>query len=548
MSKFLGKMNKGYFFAALITVIAYAVIYYLALPAFNVHSLLMWLLLISFVVVLGFTMIIFGETKKRKLSLIDKVLAGVFFALVLLLVVGFFSSTKIFRAKDYAQLLTVREQDFAETVPETTDLSDISLMDTATAKTLGARAVGQLSDVVSQYVISDSYSTIDYNGTPMKVAPLEYESFFKFVNNKSDGIPGYVLVDPVKNQSSYIELENPIRYSPSAYFGNNLERHLRMAYPTYLFKDYYFELDNNGNPYWICPVESPQVGLFGAKDIIGVVICDPCNGSTEYYAVGNVPQWVDRVYDGDLLQQKYDWYGTLSGGFWNSIIGNVGCKVTTDDYGYKVMNGDVWIYTGVTSVTSDESNIGFVLMNSRTAETQYFAVAGAEEHSAMEAAEGELQNLGYTASFPSLINIDGQPTYIMAMKDNGGLVKMYALVNIEKYSIVATGSTTAEAVSAYRKMLREQGVIDDGANGESLYTEEEITVAQVRFLESEDTLYCYLTDTEGNVYRAEFTVPDTEVLVKLREGSQMSVTYDDSSTDDAAAGIRVLIDFTILQV
>ncbi len=166
----------------------------------------------------------------------------------------------------------------------------------------------------------------------------------------------------------------------------------------------------------------------------------------------------------------------------------------------------------------------------------------------MEAAEGELQNLGYTASFPSLINIDGQPTYIMAMKDNGGLVKMYALVNIEKYSIVATGSTTAEAVSAYRKMLREQGVIDDGANGESLYTEEEITVAQVRFLESEDTLYCYLTDTEGNVYRAEFTVPDTEVLVKLREGSQMSVTYDDSSTDDAAAGIRVLIDFTILQV
>ena len=96
------------------------------------------------------------------------------------------------------------------------------------------------------------------------------------------------------------------------------------------------------------------------------------------------------------------------------------------------MDGDVWVYTGVTSVNADESNIGFVLMNLRTGESKYYNIAGAEEYSAMSSAEGQVQNLGYRASFPSLINIKNIPTYIMVLKDNAGLVKMYALVNVEK--------------------------------------------------------------------------------------------------------------------
>ena len=200
--------------------------------------------------------------------------------------------------------------------------------------------------------------------------------FIKYLNNKDAGIPGYVLVDPVKNEADYVKLEKPIQYSSSAYFGKNLQRHVQLSYPTYDFNGYYFELDNEGNPYYICPVLKRNAGLFGAKDVKGIVLCDPCNGDCEYMDLGDIPNWVDRVYDGDLLCDRYNWYGMLSGGFINSKIGNKGCKVTTDDYGYKVMDGDVWVYTGVTSVNGDQSNIGFVLMNSRTAESKYFAIAG----------------------------------------------------------------------------------------------------------------------------------------------------------------------------
>ncbi len=228
----------------------------------------------------------------------------------------------------------------------------------------------------------------------------------------------------------------------SAYFNYNLYRHVQMKYPTSIFEGFYFELDNDGNPYYICPVLKSNAGLFGAKDVKGAVICDPCTGSTVYHEVGDIPNWVDRVYDGDLACRKYDWYGELSGGFLNSVFGNKGCKKTTDDYGYKVMDGDVWVYTGVTSVNGDESNIGFVMINLRTGESKYYSIAGAEEYSAMASAEGQVQHLGYKASFPSLINIGGIPTYMMVLKDNGGLVKMYALVDVEKYNIVCNRKYT----------------------------------------------------------------------------------------------------------
>ena len=95
----------------------------------------------------------------------------------------------------------------------------------------------------------------------------------------------------------------------------------------------------------------------------------------------------------------------------------------------------MWYFTGVTSVNEDESNIGFILTNARTGEYKFYPVIGAEEYSAMHAAEGEVQEKGYQASFPSLINVGGQATYIMVLKDSGGLVKLYALVNVEKYSM-----------------------------------------------------------------------------------------------------------------
>jgi hypothetical protein len=266
-----------------------------------------------------------------------------------------------------------------------------------------------------------------------------------------------------------------------------------------------------------------KIGIFGAQDVKGVVICDPTNGDCQYYDVKDVPGWVDRVYDGTLVQKKYDWYGMYSGGFFNSIIGNKGCKVTTDDYGYKVMNGDVWIYTGVTSVNGDESNIGFVMINLRTCECKYYEIAGAEEYSAMSSAEGQVQHLGYTAAFPSLINIDGSPTYIMVLKDNAGLVKMYAMVNVQKYNIVATGSTQKEVLSEYKRLLKDNGIISKDQFATENMPSKKITIADIKFIATEGETVVYIKDTDNGVYKQNFS--ENESLILLNIGDSITVYF-----------------------
>lgn len=524
------KLGKYNFIGYICLILAFMIDFYITLPALNVHSNAFWTHIIVYLV-LGYVFSLpFSkkywpiEFRFKKISVLSKVWVALIGIGVLVMLLGNFISSPLFHAKRYASLLDVQTSNFEEDIKESEDINDIALMDTASAQIIGERAIGSLADVVSQYVVSDEYTTFDFNGKPMKIATLEYADWFKWFNNRKEGIPGYVLVDPVANEASYVKLETPIKYTSSGRFGDNLQRLLRYKYPTAIFEGYYLELDNEGKPYYICPTMTARIGIFGGQDVKGVVICDPTNGDCQYYDVKNVPNWVDRVYDGTLVQEKYDWYGMYSGGFFNSIIGNKGCKVTTDDYGYKVMDGDVWIYTGVTSINGDESNIGFVMINLRTCECKYYEIAGAEEYSAMSSAEGQVQHLGYRAAFPSLINIDGSPTYIMVLKDNAGLVKMYAMVNVQKYNIVATGSTQKEALTEYRRLLKENGVIGSEQLPMDDMPSKKITIADIQFVTAGGETVVYIKDTNKGVYKQNFA--ENESLILLNVGDIITVYYE----------------------
>lgn len=444
---------------------------------------------------------------------------------VIVLVVGGIISSTLFQARSYAAIIEVKEENFATDMPESTEVTNIALMDTDSASVLGNRMLGSLSNMVSQYKVSTYYTQINFNRAPKKVSNLEYDGFFKWIGNRDNGIPGMVMVDPVKTYAEYVAFPSPMYYTESAFFGEDLTRRLRFDYPTKIFDSISFEVDDAGNPYYIVSCARPQVALFGASDITEVIIFDPTDGSSEIMPVADVPAWVDIVYTGNLATQKYNWHGTLSGGFLNSIIGNVGCKQSTDDFGYIVIDDDVWYFTGVTSVVSDDkSNIGFLLTNARTGEYKFYPVIGAEEHSAMAAAEGEVQEKGYVASFPSLVNIASQPTYIMVLKDAAGVVKLYALVNVENYSIVATGTTQAEAMSAYKKLLRQSDISIGGSDKSASITVETVRIAMVA-----DVATVYITATDGAVYKG-FLEAD-EALILIREGDRLSVQYTDGDIE-----------------
>ena len=525
-------------------------LFYIFLPALNVRNVGFWIFMLVSLALLMLSLNLFlmqdrmvkvskarhgsnqfqvklGDGRFARIAAAVLAVIAVFIILMLI-----FSST-VFNARKYASVITVNERDFATDMPRTNEVTNIALMDTESAMILGTRKLGELSDVVSQFTVSTSYVQINYRGMPKKVASLEYDGFFKWLNNRKEGIPGYIMVDAVGNFAEYVRLADGegIRYTDSAYFFKNLTRALRFAYPTKIFGNISFEVNEDGKPFYVVSCLKPRVGLFGAKDVSEVILFDPVDGSHELIALADVPRWVDIVYDGDLVCTKYNWHGTLAGGFFNSIIGNKGCKQTTDDFGYLMLDDDVWYFTGVTSVSEDASNIGFILSNARTGEYKYYAVNGAEEHSAMGAAEGEVQEKRYVASFPALVNIVDEPTYIMVLKDDNGLVKLYALVNVEQYNIVATGETQASAIAAYKKLLEKSGVDTSGGAATADVT---ATVDAVHFLPNGEGTTIYITATVAGgapcLYKLDLTEASEELLL-LAAGDSITMTV--TPTDNA---------------
>ena len=505
--------------------------YYAYFPAINIHLEIFWTTLIvvflSLAIILGakssISQMVGRLSKKpsiKEFSWFAKLCSVLVIICVGVLIVGSALGATLFRSRAYANLLPVDKREFTEDIEQSDQVTDIALMDTESARIFGNRKIGSLSDVVSQYEIEADYTQISIKGQPMKVSGLKYASFFKWWNNRNSGVPGYVQVNPVNSEAKYVKLTKPMKYVPSAYFNYNLQRHVQLTYPTKIISGYKFEVDDDGNPYYICLTMTARVGLFGGIDVNGVIICDPIDGECKYYAIGDCPSWVDSVYDGHLLTKKYNWHGMLSGGYINSIIGQKGCKQATDDFGYKIIGDDVWVYTGVTSANGDQSNIGFVMMNQRTSEARYYQVSGAEEHSAMSAAEGEVQEKGYKASFPSLINVSGTPTYIMVLKDAGGLVKLYAMVNVEQYNIVATATSQTKVFEEYKTLLASDGKLETEEND---LKEDTITVQSVEYIDSDDGTMVYIKDTNHQVYKQAFK--EDESLIRISAGDVLHVKY-----------------------
>lgn len=521
------------------------VLYYLMLPPVNVHSPLFWVYL---TVAFAFYLAPFlfkakkaqtkknGKTNNSANISLNMVPAIIVIAPAAIAILCGIASSEMFNAEKYASVIEVKDAVFEEDMKETGDVTNIALMDSESAKIFGNRTLGKLSDVVSQYEVSERYTQINYGGTPKKVSNLEYAGFFKWLNNKDSGIPGYVLVDPVENDGEYVSLDKPLKYVESAYFGENLIRKLRFDHPTKIFDFISFEIDEEGNPYYIVSCVSANAGLFGAMDVNEVIIFDPVSGDSSIYALSDVPSWVDAVFSGDLAEEKYNWHGMLSGGYINSVIGNKGCKQTTDDYGYIVIGDDVWYFTGVTSVTNDESNIGFIISNARTGEYKYYPVVGAEEYSAMKSAEGQVQNMGYKASFPSLINVSGTATYIMVLKDDGGYVKLYALVNVENVNLVATGSTRGDVMKAYKKLLSDKGIGNGPDIGNSDDARAEFNVTRITDAVIDGNTYYYISGDDGYTYKCR--VADIESIVLTNIGDHMSVVY----TEAGNSKIREIVD------
>lgn len=523
--------KKGKIILILAALLVIGIFYYVTLPAINIHASGFWTFLIA-ILVIGFLLCTGKSIRIRSLDdvknlrsdlkrkRIPKLLLTAIVIVAAIYLIGSVLSSPIVNANKYQKLLVPETGNFAEDIDEV-NYNQIPLLDKDSAELLGNRKMGSMVEMVSQFEVSSLYSQINYNGRPVRVTPLVYASFIKWFTNQNKGIPAYITIDMATQNTELVKLSQGMKYSESEYFNRNIYRHLRFRYPTYIFDQLSFEIDEDGTPFWICPVKKFTIGLFGGQTIGRVILCNAVTGECENYRVEDCPSWVDRVYPADLLIELYDYHGTLKNGFINSVLGQKGCLQTTDGYNYIAQDDDVWVYTGVTSVSGDRSNVGFVLMNQRTRETKYYEIAGAEEYSAMESAEGQVQNLGYAATFPLLLNISGEPTYFIALKDNAGLVKKYAMVNIQKYQNVAIGDTVSACEKTYKKMLS-----SGGGSSVSADTNETIsgTIKRIAQAAIEGNTHFYVVLEESDLI-FDVSVVDFMEIVKYDVGDVISFTY-----------------------
>lgn len=459
-------------------------------------------------------------------------------ALIILMVIfnvlGALFSSVLFNAKDYSSLLALEDGNFADDVEEIS-YDQIPMLDEVSANTLAVRKLGELSDIVSQFEADGNSTQINNNGTPVRITYLNYGDFFKWLNNFREGIPAYILTDMVTQEVTVVRLEEGIRYSPSEYFFRDIDRYLRFKYPTKMFTDVDFEIDDNGVPYWIASVTSRTIGVFGGEDVVGAVLVNAVNGESEYYSVKDMPEWVDRIYTSDLIIEQYDYYGKFHDGFWNYMFSQTGCTETTDGYNYIAIDTDIYLYTGITSVVGDESNIGFILVNQRTKEAKFYPGAGAEEYSAMDSAQGAVQQFAYKATFPILLNIAGEPTYFMSLKDDSNLVKMYAMVNMAQYQIVSTATSVKQCEENYYQLLLENGVISEDSKPpvtdpsvkEDLF---ESKVEDVRVMVVSGTTHFYVK-LEGKDSYFDISGADFTEAVLINVGDPLLVKWSTADSD-----------------
>ena len=527
-------------------VIALALSYWWFHPALNLHSprVWSWVILASIFAVVGLK--VAALRSARHATLLNR-LSYVPLAVILVFFVGLLMGEPFIpgNAERYATVLKTTEGDFAKDIEEV-DYADVPVIDRASAQLLGSRAMGSIPEFVSQFEISPAYSQINYQGRPVRVSPLTYADLFKWLSHRGAGIPAYVLVDMVTQEAEVVRLEKPIRYSESEPLARNIDRYVQLKYPTYMFDQKSFELDEDGTPWWVFPVQKRAIGLFEGTTIQRVVLVNACTGETEDYAIGDCPTWVDRAYPSDLIIQQHNWSGAYRGGWLNSWLGQQGVVRTTLGtdgelgYNYLAQGDDIYLYTGVSSVTADSSNVGFILVNQRTGESHYYPVAGATEDSAQASAEGQVQNLKYEATYPLLLNVAGQPTYFMALKDNAGLVKMYAMINVEHYQSVATGSTVAATQESYLQMLASSGALsEEEAATSGAEVEVSGKIASMAQAVIDGNSHFYLT-LEGDSSIYDVALPGLVEVVRYGAGSDVTLSYakDPESGDAASDGIR----------
>lgn len=496
---------------------------YALLPAWNIHNPLFWILLAVFIT---FTTVVY-QYYSRSLVRWSK-----YAYLTSVLIIGFtivmgVLSSEMLNASSYQQQIKISSNLSFDESFQSIVLNKIPVVDKSTAIKLGEKQIGTIQSLGSQFYVNPKYTIISQNNALYRLANLEYRDFIKWLNNRSEGITSFVKVN-VSNPSdvALVNLNDGMKILPDAPFNDKLMRFVRFNHRDKILGSYAFEVDDQNKPYFVVSVLTPEIGFFGGLSAQGAIIVDPVNKTSVYYDIADLPQWVDHVQPTEIAWSQIDNWGYYINGFFNTLFAQKDMIQTTDGYNYVLLDDQIHVYSGLTSVGADRSIVGFSLINLRTKEARFYQLGGADEYAAMSSAQGQVQHLGYTATFPVLINVEGIPTYFIALKDREELVKMYAMVAVTNYDAVGVAESVNQSYQTYIQRLLELNMIDIDVQPTN---QREITLVSKDLIVMNGDSYLVFKDENNAIYSFKLSLNLNALFIEPQ--TLVKITYNDLDQD-----------------
>ncbi len=439
----------------------------------------------------------------------------------------FFGGRPYLHANEYANLIDLEEEDFVTDI-NTVDITTLPIVDKSYGAKLGSLKLGEYPGIGSEFQPGE-YSDIIYQGKQYLVAPLEYRGFFKWTSNNDTGTPGYILIDKVTSETQLINLKEAtgegMKYVPSAYFNQDLTRHAYYnGLNKYRLENSFFEIDEEGNPYYVMQYSLPTIFINGGNKIKVIAVVNAVSGEVNIYDPTEVPGWVESVYPNSLIFEHLNYWGSLQEGWLNSIFAQRGVLQTSTGTRVIMNEGELFYFTGLTSAGNDESTIGFVYANMRTKETRLFRFPGATEEAAMNKALTLIPQNNISTSFPIPLNVNNNPTYFILIKGEDGRILRYVFMKIQDLEFYSISESKADAYNRYLIKLNDE---DDAVS-----TEISGTITDIKsYVNDGFTIYWVEIDND-NLYMinvGSFTNLEMQYFISLDIGDEIEVYVVDST-------------------
>jgi len=460
-----------------------------------------------------------------------KIPLGILFAILLYSTVQpIITSWPLLRTSAYRNLIgTVEIGENLSNHMAPISMEKVRVVDQALANLLGDKVLGAQPALGSQVRLGE-FNIQKVKNDLYWVAPLLHSGFFKW-NMNSEGTNGYVMVNASNERDVKLVQEVGgkkvrIKYQPEGFFNDYLERHLYLSgFYNVGLTDYSFEIDDDGVPYWVVTKYKKIIGFYG-EDAIGVVLVNTETGKCTEYSIADTPAWVDRIQPDNFIENQLNDWGNFVKGYWNFSNENKLQITQGVTLVYGEDNKSYW-YTGLTSVGADEATVGFVLVDTRTKKAVWYKQSGATEFAAQKSARGKVQEKRFSASTPIPYNINNIPTYMMTLKDDGGLVKMFAMVAIEDYTIVGVGNTLTETLMAYKNAYNMAG---NKINPKSA-TQKQILNTVIQRINSDikngNSFYYFTVEGKENIFIGSSQISN-ELPVTFA-GDSIVISFDDDT-------------------